>query len=53
LRHDPGKVILPPYHPDTPEMRFDWAVYYDAVEDMDKKGGGELLEELEEKRIGR
>jgi len=47
LRHDPDKVILPPYHPDTPGIRFDWAVYYDAVEDMDKQVG-ELLKELEE-----
>ena len=47
LRHDPDKVILPPYHPDTREIRFDWAVYYDAVEDMDKEVG-ELLKELEE-----
>jgi len=47
LRHDPDKVTLPPYHPDTPEMRFDWAVYYDAVENMDREVG-KLLEELEE-----
>lgn len=47
LRHHPDKVILPPYHPDTPEIRFDWALYYDAVEDMDKKVG-DLLKELEE-----
>jgi N-sulfoglucosamine sulfohydrolase len=24
LRHDPQKVKLPPYHPDTPDMRHDW-----------------------------
>ena len=47
LRHNPDKVILPPYHPDTPDIRFDWALYYDAVEDMDKKVG-DLLIELEE-----
>lgn len=47
LRHQPEDVILPPYHPDTPEMRHDWAQYYDKVEDMDQKIG-ELLQELEE-----
>lgn len=35
LRHDPAKVILPPYHPDTKEMRHDWAQYYDKLENMD------------------
>jgi N-sulfoglucosamine sulfohydrolase len=24
-RHDPAKAPLPPYHPDTPEVRRDWA----------------------------
>lgn len=47
LRHDPSKVVLPPYHPDTPEMRHDWAQYYDKIEDMDKEVGA-LLKELEE-----
>lgn len=47
LRHDPAKVILPPYHPDTPEMRHDWAQYYDKIEDMDARVGA-LLKELEE-----
>ena len=47
LRHRPEEVILPPYHPDTPEMRHDWAQYYDKVEDLDTKVG-ELLAELEE-----
>ncbi len=47
LRHDPKKVKLPPYHPDAPEIRHDWAQYYDKVEDMDKRVGA-LLQELEE-----
>lgn len=47
LRHKPEEVTLPPYHPDTPEMRHDWAQYYDKIEDMDQKIG-ELLQELEE-----
>ena len=47
LRHNPDKVTLPPYHPNTPEMRHDWAQYYDKVEDMDK-WVGTLLKELEQ-----
>ncbi len=47
LRHRPEDVTLPPYHPDTPEMRHDWAQYYDKVEDMDTQVGA-LLKELEE-----
>jgi len=47
LRHRPEEVILPPYHPDTPEMRHDWAQYYDKVEDMDAQVG-EVLKQLEE-----
>ncbi len=46
LRHSPEEVNLPPYHPDTPEMRHDWAQYYDKVEDMDTRVG-EILAELE------
>jgi arylsulfatase A-like enzyme len=47
LRHDPAKVTLPPYHPDTPEMRHDWAQYYDKIEDMDAQVGA-LLKELDQ-----
>ncbi len=47
LRHDPAKVTLPPYHPDTPEMRHDWAQYYDKIEDLDGQVS-EILIELEE-----
>lgn len=46
LRHSPSQVPLPPYHPDTPEMRHDWAQYYDKVEDMDTFVG-KILDELE------
>lgn len=42
LRHQPDEVKLPPYHPDTPEMRHDWAQYYDKVEDMDAWVGKQL-----------
>ncbi|WP_373331232.1 sulfatase-like hydrolase/transferase [Salmonirosea aquatica] len=46
LRHDPAKVPIPPYHPNTPEMRHDWAQYYDKVEDMDTFVG-KVLADLE------
>ncbi|MEX2634255.1 MAG: sulfatase-like hydrolase/transferase [Balneolales bacterium] len=47
LRHNPKDVTLPPYHPDTPDIRRDWAHYYDNIEDMDN-WVGEKLQELEE-----
>src|SRR5690606_24571990 len=46
-RHDPEKVPIPPYHPRTPEMKHDWAQYYDKIEMMDQ-WMGERLKELEE-----
>lgn len=50
LRHDPDKVPLPAYHPDTKEMRMDWAQYYDKVETMDQQVG-KLLKELEDEGL--
>ena len=47
LRHSAAEVPLPPYHPDTPEIRHDWAYYYDRVEEMDSRVG-EILRELDE-----
>ena len=47
LRHSPENVSLPPYHPDTPEMKHDWAQYYDKLEDLDT-WVGEKLKELDE-----
>jgi len=47
LRHDPQKVTLPPYHPDTEEIRHDWAQWYDKIEEMDA-WVGKMLQELEE-----
>ena len=46
-RHDPAKAELPPYHPDTPEVRQDWARYADMISFTDRRVG-ELLHELEE-----
>lgn len=45
--HDPAKVTIPAYHPDTPEVRKDWAQYYDRVTMMDTLVG-QNLKELEE-----
>ncbi len=47
LVHDPAKVHLPAYHPDTPEVRHDWAQYYDNVTTMDAQAG-KILRELDE-----
>jgi arylsulfatase A-like enzyme len=44
LRHDPAQVKIPPYHPDTPEMRRGWAQYYDVLEDLDSQIGGYLAQ---------
>lgn len=46
FRVPPEKVVLPPYHPDTPEIRRDWANYYDQMTVMDSQAGA-LLDELE------
>ena len=40
--HDPRKVRIPAYHPDTPEVRQDWAQYYDKLSEMDKMVGEKL-----------
>ncbi len=45
--HDPAKVPVPPYHPDTPEVRQDWAQYYDQIQVMDQQAGT-ILKELDQ-----
>lgn len=42
--HDPAKVRVPAYHPDTPEVRKDWAQYYDRITMMDDQLGQRLRE---------
>jgi arylsulfatase A-like enzyme len=42
--HDPARVRVPAYHPDTPEVRKDWAQYYDRITMMDKLAGQNLKE---------
>lgn len=44
LKHDPAKAPIPSYHPDTPEVRHDWAQYYDKVTEMDAQVGARLRE---------
>jgi arylsulfatase A-like enzyme len=39
---DPAKVRIPPYLPDTPEMRADWARYYDNMRLMDAQIAAKL-----------
>ena len=44
---DPAEVRVPAYHPDTPEVREDWAQYYDNIRTVDT-WVGEKLKELAE-----
>ena len=46
-RVSPEKIELPPYHPDLPEIRQDWARLHDLITLMDSMMG-ERLRELEE-----
>lgn len=46
FRVAPADVVLPPYHPDTRDVRRDWANYYDQMTLMDEQAGA-LLTELE------
>ena len=45
--HDPAKVPLPPYYPDTPVVRKTLARFYDCVSVMDQNTG-KLLHQLKE-----
>jgi arylsulfatase A-like enzyme len=36
---DPAKVVIPPYYPDHPVTREDWAKYLDAATELDRKIG--------------
>lgn len=46
-RHDPAQAKLPPYYPDTPRVRQDWARYYDLITLMDRQVR-QVLDELEQ-----
>jgi len=45
-KHDPAKLKLPVYYPDTPIVRASWARWYDCITVMDKRVG-ELLDQLD------
>ena len=47
LIHDPARIRVPAYHPDTAEVRHDWAQYYDNITAMDEIAG-KYLKELED-----
>ena len=49
-RHSPAAMKLPDYHPNTEEIRNDWAVYYDRIQDMDQQVG-DILEKLEKEGL--
>ncbi|MBG85394.1 MAG: sulfatase [Verrucomicrobiales bacterium] len=44
---DPSTAKLPPFMPDTPELREDWAIYMDVITAMDKQIGS-WMKELED-----
>ncbi len=48
--HDPDQAPIPPYHPDTPEVRRDWAQYYHSISRMDE-WFGEKIAELEDQGL--
>ena len=41
---DPAQVRIPPYQPDTPEIRADWARYYNHIRLMDSQIAAKLRE---------
>ncbi len=45
--HDPAKVRVPAFHPDTEESRRDWAQYHDKITEMDSLAG-RVLSQLRE-----
>ncbi len=45
-RADPAKVVIPPYYPDHPVTREDYAKYLDAASELDEKVG-RILGQLE------
>ncbi len=45
--HDPELAPVPPYHPDTPVVRRDWAQYYHSISEVDREVG-RRLDELED-----
>ena len=48
--HKPADALVPPYLPDTPEVRQDLALYYDEISRLDSFVG-KVLDELERQKI--
>ncbi|MFO1063373.1 MAG: sulfatase [Pirellulales bacterium] len=48
--HRPEDVVVPPYFPDTPEVRKDLAMYYDEIARLDSYVGA-VLAELDKQQI--
>jgi len=47
FQHDPAKANIPPYYPDTPVVRRNWARYHDQITKMDAQVA-RFLKELED-----
>jgi arylsulfatase A-like enzyme len=49
-RIDPAKVTVPPYYPDHPAIRLDWAMYLETTQNLDVKVG-RVLDRLEKEGL--
>ena len=47
---DPSTVVLPPYYPDHPLARADWAHYLESIQVLDRKIGA-ILQRLEDEDL--
>lgn len=47
---DPRSIELPPYYPDHPAMRLDWALYLETAQHLDRKVG-RVLERLDKEGL--
>jgi len=50
LFHDPAEVPVPPYYPDSPEIRKIWSHYHDNITVFDRKVG-EVVQNLKEDKL--
>jgi arylsulfatase A-like enzyme len=49
-RADLSKVVFPPYYPDHPVTRADWAAYLDSATELDRKIG-QILQKMKEENL--
>jgi len=47
---DPMSIALPPYYPDHPSVRKDWAMYFETLQNLDAKVG-KVLARLDEEGL--